>query len=477
MSKEKIKELAGELAEEISKEIKSDVKKLGKKTFNMGGVHPEANKFAHGKSVETFPLPDQAVVYMTQHLGAPAKPVVQVGDKVKVGQLVGEANGFVSANIHAPISGTVTKIDAIADITGYPKPAIVIKREGDEWDESIDTSEDIVCEIKLGKDEIIARMKDRGIVGLGGACFPTHIKYMLKPEQKCEFLIVNAAECEPYISTDNRVVLERTEQCIIGIEIALIASGADQAIIGIEDNKPHAIAKLVEATKGHPKIKVQPLRIKYPQGAEKQLIKAITGRSVPNGALPISVGCIVNNITTMYVLYQAVQKNKPIIQAYTTVSGKSIPADKCKNFRIRLGTPIKDIMDAVGIPEDTGKIIAGGPMMGKAITNLEASAGKGMSSLLFISEAEAKRGPVSNCIRCGKCVEGCPMGLEPYRLHALSEQNRLEDCEQFGIMNCIECGSCQFICPANRPILDNIRVGKNKTGGMIRARAAAAQQK
>ena len=473
MGKERIKELAGELAGEISKEIKSDIRKLGKKTFHMGGVHPEANKFAHGMSVETFPLPDQAIVYMTQHLGAPANPVVQKGDKVKVGQLIGEANGFVSANIHAPISGTVNRVDMIADISGYKKPAVVIDREGDEWMEDIDTSDEIIREIKLGKDEIIARMKDRGIVGLGGACFPTHIKYMLKPEQKCEFLIINAAECEPYISTDNRVVIERTEQCIIGIEIALIASGADKAIIGIEDNKPRAIAKLVEAVKWHPKIEVQPLRIKYPQGAEKQLIKAITGRSVPNGALPISVGCIVNNITTMYVLYQAVQKNKPIVQAYTTVSGKSVPAEKCKNFRIRLGTPIKAIMDAVGIPEDTGKIIAGGPMMGKAIANLDAYAGKGMSSLLFLTEKEAARGEVSNCLRCGKCVDACPMGLEPYRLHAFSELNRFDDCEKYGIMNCIECGSCQFTCPSNRPILDFVRVGKAKTGAIIRARAAA----
>ena len=322
MSIERSKELANELAHEITQDIKAEVKKLGKKTFSMGGVHPEANKFAHSANVETFPLPDQAVVYMTQHLGAPAKPIVEKGDKVKVGQLIAEANGFVSANIHAPISGTVSKIDMIADISGYKKPAIVIDREGDEWDESIDTTPDIIRDIKLGKDEIIARMKDRGIVGLGGACFPTHIKYMLKPEQKCEYLIINAAECEPYISTDNRVILERTEQCMIGIECALIASGASKAIIGIEDNKPQAIAALVEMAKKFTNIEVQPLKIKYPQGAEKQLIKAITGRSVPNGALPISVGCIVNNITTMYVLYQAVQKNKPIVQAYTTVSGK-----------------------------------------------------------------------------------------------------------------------------------------------------------
>ena len=421
--------------EDNIKESAKQIKKLSRKTFHMGGVHPDANKFAHSAPVETFPLPDEAVVYMTQHLGAPATPVVQKGDKVKVGQLIGKAESFVCANIHAPISGTVVKIDQVADITGYKKPAVVIKREGDEWDESIDTSLDIIHDIKLKtKEEIIERMKDRGIVGLGGACFPTHIKYMLKPEQKCEYLIVNAAECEPYISTDNRVILERCEQCMIGIEIALIASGAPKAIIGIEENKPRAIAKLMETAKRYPNIEVQPLNIKYPQGAEKQLIKAITGRSVPNGALPISVGCIVNNITTMYTIYLAVQKNKPIVQTYTTVSGRSL--------------------------------------MGKAIANLGAYTAKGMSSLLFMNDAESVRGEVHPCLRCGKCVSVCPMGLEPYMLQTFTELKRWDDTEKYGIMNCIECGSCSFICPSNRPILDMIRVGKAKTGGIIRARSA-----
>ena len=473
MSKERAKERAVELASEISKDIKHEVKKLGKKTFQLGGVHPEANKFAHSADVETFPLPDQAVVYMTQHLGAPATPIVKKGDKVKVGQLIGEAQTFMCANIHAPISGTVNRVDMIADISGYKKPAIVIDREGDEWDESIDTTPDIIRDIKLNKEEIIARMKSCGIVGLGGACFPTHIKYMLKPEQKCEYLIVNAAECEPYISTDNRVILERTEQCMIGIEAALIASGAPKAIIGIENNKPEAIAALVEMSKKFTNIEVQPLKMKYPQGAEKQLIKAITGRSVPNGALPISVGCIVNNITTMYVLYQAVQKNKPIVQAYTTVSGKSIPKEQCKIFRLRLGTSIRDVLNAVGIPEDTGKIISGGPMMGKAIANLDAYISKGMGSLLFMNEKESLRGETRPCLRCGKCVSACPMGLQPYMLHALSDLKRYEDCEHYGIMNCIECGCCSFSCPSFRPLVDMIRVGKAKTGAMIRARNAA----
>ncbi|MBQ6070284.1 MAG: electron transport complex subunit RsxC [Bacteroidales bacterium] len=473
MSKERAKELAVELASEISKDIKHEVKKLGKKTFQLGGVHPEANKFAHSADVETFPLPDQAVVYMTQHLGAPATPIVKKGDKVKVGQLIGEAQTFMCANIHAPISGTVNRVDMIADISGYKKPAVIIDREGDEWDESIDTTPDIIRDIKLSKEEIIARMKSCGIVGLGGACFPTHIKYMLKPEQKCEYLIVNAAECEPYISTDNRVILERTEQCMIGIEAALIASGAPKAIIGIENNKPEAIAALVEMSKKFTNIEVQPLKMKYPQGAEKQLIKAITGRSVPNGALPISVGCIVNNITTMYVLYQAVQKNKPIVQAYTTVSGKSIPKEQCKIFRLRLGTSIRDVLNAVGIPEDTGKIISGGPMMGKAIANLDAYISKGMGSLLFMNEKESLRGETRPCLRCGKCVSACPMGLQPYMLHALSDLKRYEDCEHYGIMNCIECGCCSFSCPSFRPLVDMIRVGKAKTGAMIRARNAA----
>ena len=473
MSKERAKELAVELASEISKDIKHEVKKLGKKTFQLGGVHPEANKFAHSADVETFPLPDQAVVYMTQHLGAPATPIVKKGDKVKVGQLIGEAQTFMCANIHAPISGTVNRVDMIADISGYKKPAVIIDREGDEWDESIDTTPDIIRDIKLSKEEIIARMKSCGIVGLGGACFPTHIKYMLKPEQKCEYLIVNAAECEPYISTDNRVILERTEQCMIGIEAALIASGAPKAIIGIENNKPEAIAALVEMSKKFTNIEVQPLKMKYPQGAEKQLIKAITGRSVPNGALPISVGCIVNNITTMYVLYQAVQKNKPIVQAYTTVSGKSIPKEQCKIFRLRLGTSIRDVLNAVGIPEDTGKIISGGPMMGKAIANLDAYISKGMGSLLFMNEKESLRGETRPCLRCGKCVSACPMGLQPFMLHALSDLKRYEDCEHYGIMNCIECGCCSFSCPSFRPLVDMIRVGKAKTGAMIRARNAA----
>jgi len=438
------------------------------KTFKIGGIHPEENKLAKEQSVEIFPIPKQVTVFLTQHLGAPSVPQVQKGDKVKVGQLIGKAEAFICANVHSPVSGTVAKIEPVADFLGYKKDAIVIDVEGDEWAEGIDTSTELKKDITLSKQEIIDRMKACGIVGLGGACFPTHVKYMVPPDKKVDYLLINAAECEPYITVDYRMMLERADEVMVGIEAMLIASGAPVALIGVEANKPDAFEHLTKVAANYKDIQVVKLKTKYPQGAEKQLIKALTGRSVPNGKLPIEVGCIVNNIATAFAIYEAVQKNKPIIETFTTVSGKSVK--NLKNYRVRIGTCINDILNAVGIPEDTGKIISGGPMMGKAISNLNAYTVKGMSSLLLMTEKESKRGEVYECLRCGKCVQACPMGLEPYMLHALTDLQRYEDCEKHGIMNCIECGSCSFGCPSNRPILDMIRVGKNKTGAMIRAR-------
>jgi electron transport complex protein RnfC len=438
------------------------------KTFKIGGIHPEENKLAKANPVELFPIPKQVTVFLTQHLGAPSVPQVQKGDKVKVGQLIGKAEAFICANVHSPVSGTVAKIEPVADFLGYKKDAIVIDVEGDEWAEGIDTSTELKKDITLTKQEIIDRMKACGIVGLGGACFPTHVKYMVPPDKKVDYLLINAAECEPYITVDYRMMLERADEVMVGIEAMLIASGAPIALIGVEANKPDAFEHLTNVAANYKNIQVVKLKTKYPQGAEKQLIKALTGRSVPNGKLPIEVGCIVNNIATAFAIYEAVQKNKPIIETFTTVSGKSVK--NLKNYRVRIGTCINDILNAVGIPEDTGKIISGGPMMGKAISNLNAFTVKGMSSLLLMTEKESKRGEVYECLRCGKCVHACPMGLEPYMLHALTDLQRYEDCEKYGIMNCIECGSCSFGCPSNRPILDMIRVGKNKTGAMIRAR-------
>jgi electron transport complex protein RnfC len=346
----------------------------------------------------------------------------------------------------------------------------VIDVENDKWADDIDTSDELLSDIKLNRSEIVERIKACGIVGLGGACFPTHVKYMFSADKKADYLLINAAECEPYITTDNRMMLEKAKACFIGIEALLIASGALQALIGIEHNKPDAIAHLTQVAQNHPKIKVVPLRTKYPQGAEKQLIKALVNRIVPNGKLPLDVGVVVNNIATAHAVYEAVQKNKPLIETYMTVTGKQL--QNRRNYKVRIGTSVMDILNSVGIPENTGKIISGGPMMGKAIANLDSYTVKGMSSLLLMDEAESMRGEVYSCLRCGKCVAACPMGLEPNLLQPLAERKRYEDCEHNGIMNCIECGSCAYGCPSNRPLLDYIRVGKVQTGALIRSRQA-----
>ena len=438
------------------------------KTFRKGGIHPEENKLAHNTKLEEFPIQEKAVLYASQHLGAPAVVQVQKGDKVKVGQLLAKGEAFVSANLHSPYSGTVSKVEPAADLSGMKKPAIFIDVEGDEWEESIDRTPELKKEITLSPAEIIAKIKEMGIVGLGGACFPTHVKLSVPEGKKVEYLIINAAECEPYISIDNRILLERTEEFLTGTCVLRKALQLEKVHVGIEENKVEAIARLKELAAGYPGVVVEVLKTKYPQGAEKQLIKSITGREVPSGKLPIDAGCIVNNLTTAHAVYEAVQKNKPLVEIYTTVTGKNL--EHRHNFQIRIGTPLQDIYEKVGIPENTGKIISGGPMMGKAMTNPNAFIVKGMSSILFMDESESKRGQALNCIRCGKCVQACPMGLEPYKLQAFSEAARYDDCENYGIMNCLECGCCQFTCPAYRPLLDWLRIAKTKTGAIIRAR-------
>jgi electron transport complex protein RnfC len=429
------------------------------KTFTIGGVHPEENKLAHRQAVEQFPIPKTATVYIHQNLGAPPVCQVSKGDAVKVGTLLAKAESFICANVHAPVSGKVVQVEPVADSSHFKKTAVVIEVEGDEWEAGIDRSSGIMKEIKLSKPEIIQRIKDCGIVGLGGACFPTHVKYMLPEGKTAEYLLINAAECEPYITVDHRIMLEKAEECLVGINALLIASGAKKAKIGIENNKKDAIKHLKEVAKQYPNIEVVPLDVNYPQGAEKQLIKALINREVPDGQLPIVVGAIVNNITTCFAVYEAVQKNKPLIETYLTVSGKMIKDPH--NYKVRIGTPIMDILSTVGIPEHTGKIIAGGPMMGKAVSNPNFFAMKGLTSLLLLDEKESKRGEIEPCIRCGKCIYGCPQGLQPCLVASLSELKRYSDCEIKGVLNCCECGSCSFSCPANRPVLDYIRVAKS----------------
>ena len=440
------------------------------KTFRMGGVHPEENKISNDAAIEVMPVGKQMVVLMNQHLGAPATPVVQKGDKVKVGQLIGEAQTFMCANVHSPVSGTVLKVDTCKDAFGLAKPAVYITVEGDEWMETIDRTPDIKRECALEPKEIVAKLKEMGIVGLGGATFPTHIKYSIPEGKKAEYLIVNAAECEPYLTSDYRVMMEHAEEVCIGVSILRKALGVPNAYIGIESNKPQAIKKMTETAKGFEGIIVEPLKVKYPQGAEKQLINAVTGRKVPSGKLPIDVGCVVSNLGSCFAVYEAIQKNKPLIENILTVTGKELPSQH--NYVVRIGTTYNEIIQhAIGeLPATTGKVVSGGTMMGKAVVNLDAPTVKGNSSVLVIGEKEARRAEETNCIRCGKCMHACPMGLEPYLFSALVRNNKVEEAKAHNILDCIECGCCFFSCPANKPLTDEIRLGKNKVRAMMAAK-------
>jgi len=439
------------------------------RTFKKGGVHPNENKISQTKSIEILPIPQKVYIPITQHLGAPSTLVVKKGDSIKTGQLIAKSESFICANNHSSVSGKISKIDNFIDASGYKKPCIVVDVEGDEWIDSIDKSLEIKKDITLSSGEIIQKIKEMGIVGLGGACFPTHVKLMLPEGKKADYLIINGVECEPYLTSDHRMMLEKGEEILIGTSILMKALNVDNAIIGIENNKKDAINHLTELSKNYKGIKIESLKVKYPQGGEKQLIKALTNREVPSGKLPLDVGCVVDNVGTAFAVYEAVQKNKPLFERVVTVTGKSVKEPK--NLMVRMGTPVNYLIEkAGGLPEDTGKIISGGPMMGKALTSLDVPVVKGTSGILLMKKSESKRNKEQNCIRCGKCVVACPMGLEPYLLAALSEHKNYEELEKHHIMDCIECGSCQFTCPSFRPLLDNLRLGKNKVGQIIRKR-------
>ncbi len=446
------------------------------KTFHIGGVHPHDNKiYSAHQPITECPLPEKAIIPLVQHIGAPAQPVVEKGQKVKVGELLAKAGGFVSANIHSPFSGTITKIDSTIDAWGMRMPAIFMDVEGNEWLETIDRTPDVVREFNLEPKEIIDRIAEAGIVGLGGACFPTQVKLMPPPGKKAEVLIVNGVECEPYLTCDHQLMLEHGEEIMIGIQLLMRALNIQKAVIGIEKNKPDAIARMQELASKTLGVEICPLKLKYPQGGEKQLIDACIGRQVPSGALPIEVGAVVDNVATIYAVYEAVQKHKPLISRVMTVTGKSLK--KPGNYLVRFGTPLSQVVElAGGVPEDTGKIIGGGPMMGRAMNNIDMPANKRTSGLLFLPEAESRRVEPENCIRCGKCVSACPMGLEPYLLAKQAELQMWDEMEHHDVMDCIDCGCCLFTCPSHRPLLDYIRMGKAQVGGIIRARQAAQKK-
>jgi electron transport complex protein RnfC len=440
------------------------------KTFPKGGVHPPENKLSADKKIETLALPKLVNIPVSQHLGVPAKLIVNKNDYVKVGQLIAEQGGFVSANIHSPVSGKVIKIDNVPDTAGYKRLAVTIQVEGDEWDASIDRSFDIKKDFNSSSEEIIKKIQEAGIVGLGGATFPSHVKLMPPKDSKPEVLIINGVECEPYLTSDHRLMLEKGIEMLVGTKLLMSALKVEKAFVGIENNKPDAIKHLTELSKDFKGIEVVPLKVQYPQGGEKQLIKAVTGREVSSGGLPIAVGTVVHNVGTAYAVYEAVQKNKPLFERVVTITGKSLKNPG--NYLVRFGTPVKDLIDAAGgLPEDTGKIISGGPMMGKALNTTDVPITKGTSGILILPDDESKRREVKPCIRCAKCVTVCPMGLEPFLLMTLSEKGLYERSEKEDVMDCIECGSCSYTCPSDRPLLDYIRLGKNRVGALRRARS------
>lgn len=440
------------------------------RTFSLGGIHPKENKLSAGVKIVPAPLPKEVIIPLGMHIGAPATACVAKGDEVKVGTLIAKSSGFVSANIYSSVAGKVTKIDSVFDASGYKKPAIIISvAEEDVWEESIDRSPELVRECSLDAKAIIDKINEAGIVGLGGATFPTHVKLSPPPGSKAEVLIINAVECEPYLTSDHQLMLEHGEEILVGCTILMKALSVDKCVIGVENNKPDAIKHLSGLCAQYKGIEVMPLKVQYPQGGEKQLIDAVLSKQVKSGALPISTGAVVQNVGTIYAVYEAIQKNKPLLERVVTVTGKSL--DKPANYLARIGTPLKTLIEASGgIPENTGKIIGGGPMMGKALLSADLPVTKGTSGILLISQEESVRKPMRACIRCAKCVNVCPMGLNPTFLMVDTQQQDWERAERGHIVDCIECGSCSFTCPSNRPLLDFIRMGKQQVMGIIRNR-------
>lgn len=443
------------------------------KTFPKGGIHPPENKLSQHAPIVALTLPDASTVSIpiAQHIGAPAQVVVKKGDTVRVGTLLAQSAGFISANIHSSVSGKVQAIEASTDASGYPRQAVVISVYGDEWEPDIDRSPDLRTHIELPTDDIVRRIAAAGIVGLGGATFPAHVKLMPPKDTRPEVLIINGVECEPYLTSDHRLMLEKGPELLVGIRIIMQALRVERAIIGIENNKPDAIEHLRTLCVSFPQIKVEALKVQYPQGGEKQLIRALLGKEVPSGALPIALGAVVHNVGTCVAVYEAVQKNKPLFERVVTVTGQHLAQPA--NYLVRIGTPVRRLIEqAGGLPDNTAKVINGGPMMGKALNSLDAPVTKGTSGILLLPQSETARGPMQPCIRCARCVGVCPMGLEPYLLMTTTQKRLWERTEDERVMDCIECGSCSYTCPADRPLLDFIRLGKQTVSKRIRARKA-----
>lgn len=436
----------------------------------LGGIHPRDGKeLARDSAIEAMPVPAEVVIPLAQHIGAPCAPVVKVGETVKRGQLIATTEAFMHADIHASTSGKVVKIEDRPHSGRGMCPAIVIAADGeDAWVEGLPLERDWH---DMAPEDMLAAIQAAGIVGMGGATFPAHIK--LKPAKPVDILILNGAECEPYLTADYRLMLEEPERIIGGTKILAKLLGVSRVVIGIEDNKPAAIAKMTEAARVAGGIEVAALKTKYPQGAEKMLIKVIAGREVPCGGLPMDVGAVVQNVGTVAAIYDAVVHGLPLTERITTVSGDAIAQPK--NLRIRIGTSYRAAIEyAGGFKETPDKLLAGGPMMGMAQTSLDVPVMKGSSGILALTRKITAHGAEQNCIRCGRCVKACPMGLVPSMLSILSQRADYASCrDDYGLMNCVECGSCTYVCPAKRNIVQYVKNAKN----YVRAEQAAARAK
>lgn len=439
----------------------------------FGGVHPNDMKAAtNEKAIEQLAPPAQVVIPMSQHIGAPCKPLVAAGDHVKVGQRIGEPGGFVSAPIHASISGTVKAVEPRPYSMGGNMLSVVIENDfQDEMSEEIKAPADPNA---LSADEMVELVKNAGIVGMGGATFPTHIK-ISGGIGKVDTVIINGAECEPYITADHRTMLERPEQIIGGATFLAKVFGLDKVHIGVEVNKQNGIDELnrVIAEK-HAPVVVEALRCRYPQGAEKQLCQAITGRQVPPGALPSAVGCAVFNINTTCAIFRAITQGMPVVKKIVTVSGSGVIDPK--NLECPIGTPVADLFDACGgLKEETYKLIMGGPMMGMAQYTTDVPVGKGTGAMLAFASKEEQTVENPQCIRCGRCVSVCPMHLEPLMMFQYASKEMLDELEQANIMDCMECGACTYICPARMHLVHMFKTGKQKLGAKKAAEKAAAE--
>jgi electron transport complex protein RnfC len=436
-------------------------------TFS-GGVYPDEQKeLSEHLAFEIFPLPKQIIIPLSQHAGKPAKPLVKKGSEVKAGEIIAEPDGFISSPIHSPVCGKVTKIFSSITPGGYLRDSILI--ESGEQNEIIKMP--AINFETAAPEEIIDRVKLAGVVGQGGAAFPTFVKLSPPKDKKIDYIILNGCECEPYLTRDYRFMIERTDDVVAGLRIIMKAIGVDKGAIGVEDNKPDAIKKLNDAVKNQSDISVVKLKTKYPQGAEKMLIEAVAGREVPPGKLPFVVGCVIQNIGTAIAIYDAVVNGEPQLTAALTVSGKGI--NQPKNLIVPVGTSIGDVLDYCGgVTNDAVKVIVGGPMMGVAQFDLSAPVMKATSGILVLTEKEVNHHAETNCLRCGKCVDVCPLNLLPTKLSRLSQLEKYEDAEQLNITTCMECGTCTFTCPANIPLVQWIRLGKQKVLEMQRERQA-----